>query len=258
MQTSSYNDASNELNGSVSTVHTPSGLLGENGAQRPSRPLPRPQYQTLDPSTIGVACYEPIDPQKDYNDSELYEKLDFRTMDTPQNYGQPAYAKPIPEYLELVSDTNSPQVKNASNGTSLKSGKQYYEPMEGGLNQEHGDKFHGQYSDQNYEPMAGAIKPDSPKYYEPMSSGMDKANTSPDSPKYYEPMTINKIDDPFVKPKGSSSSANYHQPMAENNVNQTTVASTPHDYYVPMSQNSLTSSPEYSKNKDVNDSSSKL
>lgn len=258
MQTSSYNDTSNEINGSVSTIHTPSGLLGENGAQRRSRPLPLPQYQTLDPSTIGVACYEPIDPQRDDNDSELYEKLDFRTMDTPQIYGQPAYAKPIPEYLELVSNTNSPQIKNASNGTSLKSGKQYYEPMEGGLNQNDGDKFHSQYSDQNYEPMAGAIKPDSPKYYEPMSSEMDNANTSPDSPKYYEPMTIRKIDDPFVKPKGLSSSANYHQPRAENNVNQTTVASASHDYYVPMSQNSLTSSPEYSKNADVDDYSSKL
>ena len=244
MQASSCNDALNELNGSVSTVDTPSGLLGENGPQRRSRPLPLPQYQTVDPSTIGVACYELIDLQKDYNDSELYEKLDFRTMDTPQNYGQPAYAKPIPEYLELVSDTNSPQVKNTSNGTSLKSGKQYYEPMEGGLNHEHGDKFHGQYSGQYYEPMTRAIKPDSSEYNEPMSSGIDNANTSPDSPKYYEPMTINKVDDPFVKPKGSSSSANYHQPMAENNVNQRTVASTSNDHYVPMSQNSLTSSPD--------------
>lgn len=71
MQASSCNDALNELNGSVSTVDTPSGLLGENGPQRRSRPLPLPQYQTLDLSTIGVACYELIDLQKDYNDSEL-------------------------------------------------------------------------------------------------------------------------------------------------------------------------------------------
>ena len=180
-------------------------------------------------------CYQPLGPQQDLNDSGLYERLDFRTMNDAHNYDNPGEVKTIPEYLELVSDKNVPPANTVSNMTTRGPGKEYYEPMEGANNS----------TPRNIE--ASKVKrpveasPGSPKYYEPMSAELSIAKSPrPSSPKYYEPMSTNNTHDPTVKRKGFTAPvlADYYQPMADN-VSSEKLSSSPQEYYVPMAENSL-------------------
>lgn len=200
----------------------PSGVKGVKGIRRHPTLPPIPQYQTLDPSTAGVANYEPLAPGQDLNDSGLYEKLDFRSLDNGPDYDNPG--KAIPEYLELVNETNVPPGNTASTVTTGEPGKEYYQPMEGGLRN---DVF----IDSN----------SAPKYYVPMEMEGSKTKTpiqpSPLSPKYYEPIPGNLES----APKGSTSSAEYYQPMADKAAvrEQGEDSFSSPEYYVPMAENSL-------------------
>lgn len=162
---------------------------------------------------MGAACYEPLDPQE-LDESGVYERLDFRTMDGVLNYVNPG--KPIPEYLELMSDTNVPPGNTAAGGPA----KQYYEPMESGVS---GGMVHtANKSIPNYEPVdMGASKTtvqpsaSSPKYYEPMNAELTRADKS--TPRY-EPMDIGASNvKNTVQPIPSS--PKYYEPMAANNLN---------------------------------------
>ena len=194
--------------------------------RRPTLP-PVPQYQALDTSTAGVANYEPVDPEQDLNDSGLYEKLDFRSLDNGPQYDNPD--KPIPEYLELVNDTNVPPRNTASNAKTGAPGQQYYEPMEGGLRD---DVINNSNS--------------APKDYVPMEMDApnvkNTAQSSPSSPKYYEPMA-GKLEPSATsaQTKGSSSSADYYQPMADKTGpgEQGEHSPSSPEYYVPMAEQSL-------------------
>ena len=131
-ESSHYNDISEDTQGNPSQPRmAPSGAKGAKGLRRHPTLPPIPQYQTLDPSTAGVANYEPIDAEQDLNGSGLYEKLDFRPFNNGPDYVNPD--KPIPEYLELVNDTNLPPGNTASTVTAGAPAKEYYQPMEGSL-----------------------------------------------------------------------------------------------------------------------------
>ena len=222
-ENSHYNDVLDDIKGNPSQPHAaPSGVKGVKGKRRhPSLP-PIPQYQTLDPSTAGVTNYESLDPQQDLNDSGLYEKLNFRSLDNGPDYDNPG--KPIPEYLELVNDTNVTPGNTASTVTTGGPGKEYYQPMEGGLRNDVCNNGNS------------ALK-----YYVPMEMEGSKTKTStqpsPLSPKYYEPMA-GELES---APKGSTSSAEYYQPMADKagvrEQGENSLSSP--EYYVPMAENSL-------------------
>ena len=221
-ETSHYNDISNDTHGNPSQPRTaPSGTKGVKGLRRHPTLPPIPQYQALDPSTAGVANYEPLDAEEDLNESRLYEKLDFRSLDNSSDYDNPS--KPIPEYLELVNDTNVPPNNTVPTGGP---GKEYYQPMEGGLSN---DAFNDGNS--------------APKNYVPMdiegSTTKTPSQPGPLSPKYYEPMAGKLESTPETK--GASSSAEYYQPMAdkpEEKQQGENSFSSP-EYYVPMAENSL-------------------
>ena len=219
-----YNDISDDQ-GNPSQPHTaPSGAKGVKGLRRHPTLPPIPQYQTLDPSTAGVANYEPLDAEQDLNDSGLYEKLDFRPFDNGPDYVNPD--KPIPEYLELVNDTNLPPGNTASTVTTGEPGKEYYQPMEGSLR-------NNLFNDSN----------SAPENY--VSMEMKGSQTKiPNQPgpfprKYYEPMEGKLESAP--EPKGSNSSAEYYQPMADKagEKQQGVNNFCSPEYYVPMDANSL-------------------
>ena len=203
---------------------TPSGVKGGKGLRRHPTLPPIPQYQTLEPSTAGVNNYEPLDSEQDLSESGLYEKLDFRSLNSGPNYDNPG--KPIPEYLELVNDTNLPQGNTTSTMTTGGPGKEYYQPMEDGLGN---DVF----NDSNC----------APKYYVPMEMEGSKAKTpnqhDPLSSKYYEPMTGERKS--ALVTKGSTSSAEYYQPMADKAAERQQGESnfSSPEYYVPMAENNL-------------------
>ena len=223
---------------------------------------------------MGAACYEPLDPQE-LDESGVYERLDFRTMDGVLNYDNPGKpipeylelvsdtnpspgntttggpgkefynnpGKPIPEYLELMSDTNVPPGHTAAGGPA----KQYYEPMESGVS---GGMVHtANKSIPNYEPVdMGASKTtvqpsaSSPKYYEPMNTELTRADKS--TPRY-EPMDIGASNvKNTVQPIPSS--PKYYEPMAANNLNDPPAP--PAEYYQLIADNvssgKLSSSPQ--------------
>ena len=226
-ETAHYNDISEDTQGNPSQPHAaPSGVKGGKGLRRHPTLPPIPQYQTLGPSTAGVANYEPLDAEQDLNDSGLYEKLDFRSLDNSPKYDNPG--KPIPEYLELVNDTNLPQGNIASTMPTGGPGKEYYQPMEGGLGN---DVF----NDSNF----------APKYYVPMEMEGSKTKTpnqpGPLSSKYYEPMTGELESALQTKGANSSNSAEYYQPMADKagEKQQRENSSSSPEYYVPMAENNL-------------------
>jgi len=233
----SYNDISEDTQGNPSQPRTaPSGAKGVKGLRRHPTLPPIPQYQTLDPSTAGVANYEPLDAEQDLNESGLYEKLDFRSLDNGPDYDNPG--KPIPEYLELVNDTNVPPGNTASTMTTGRPGKEYYQPMEGGLGN---DVF----NDSNF----------APKYYVPMEMEGSKTKTpnqsGPLSPKYYEPVAGEPKSAPETK--GVTSSAEYYQPMAdkagEKQQGENSFSSP--EYYVPMAENNLCKPAVQTNNRQV-------
>lgn len=210
-EASHYNDIFDDSNSNSSLPNTSHSGATNGIKRRPALP-PVPQYQTLDPSTAGIPSYEPLDPEQDLNDSGLYEKLDFRN--NGPEYDNPD--KPIPEYLELVDDTNVTPGTTAPSTKTREPGKQYYEPMEGDLC---GDVLNDSSSSPSYVPMemeAPNVKSTSP--------------TSPSSPKYYEPMT-GKLEP----------NAGYYQPMKDKAGlrKQGEPGSPPPEYYVPMAEQSL-------------------
>ena len=197
---------------------------------------------------IGAACYEPLDPS-DLNNSGLYESLDFRTLEEARNYDNPDKdkGKPIPEYLELVSDPSAPPGNIKTGGTE----REKYEPMGGDVPS---DTVHVNNPLPSYEPMdiaasnvTNAAKPNPsspPKYYEPMDTQKSIVkSTCPSSPKYYEPIAGNNLSDNIANTMGSPPSREYYQPMRDNVLSSKKVGSSPHEYYVPMGENSL-SNPE--------------
>ena len=142
-------------------------------------------------------------------------------MDNGPNYDAPG--KPIPEYLELVNDTNLPPNNTSSTGGP---GKEYYQPVEGGLRK---DVF----NDSN-----SALK-----YYVPMQMEGSKTKT-PNQPgsstrAYYEPMAGNLESAPETK--SATSSAEYYQPMVDKagEKQQEENSSSSPEYYVPMDANNL-------------------
>ena len=242
-EASRYNEIfdENKSNQSLPRAQTvPTGPQSVNGMHRRPTLPPLPQYQSLDPSTIGAGCYEPLGPQQDLNDSGVYERLDFRTLDEAYNYDNPGKGKPIPEYLELVSDTNTPPGDTAS----ARIGTECYEPMDSG---QPGHMVHADQPMPSYEQMdievSNVKKPlqralSSPKYYESMATDLvDATNSSPTSPRYYEPMAANSLNETTSETNDSPLSTEYYQPMA-NNVSFENVSPLPQEYYVPMAKNS--------------------
>ena len=142
-------------------------------------------------------------------------------MDNGPNYDD--RGKPIPEYLEFVNDTNLPPGNTSSTGGP---GKEYYQPMEGGLRKE-------VLKDSN----------SAPKYYVPMEmegSKMKALNQpGPSTRTYYEPMAENLESTPETK--SATSSAEYYQPMADKagEKQQEEDSSSSPEYYVPMDANNL-------------------
>lgn len=211
--------------------------------KRPTLP-PIPQYQSLDPTAIASASYEPLDPQ-DINDSGLYERLDFRTMDLAHDYGNPVIKdKEIPEYLELVSDTDVPSVV-ISSGNPEAGG---YEPMGSHGVPDHVVKH--QEPLPSYEPMDAASRdgtnlmestPTSPKYNQNMGAKSQCAS----SPKYYEPMNSEKSKSP------QALSEKYYESMAGNNLALSPEycqpagdvlseeSPSPWEYYITIAENKL-------------------
>ena len=224
-ESSHYNDISEDTQGNPSQPRmAPSGAKGAKGLRRHPTLPPIPQYQTLDPSTAGVANYEPIDAEQDLNGSGLYEKLDFRPFNNGPDYVNPD--KPIPEYLELVNDTNLPSGNTASTVTAGAPAKEYYQPMEGSLR-------NGLFNDRNSVP----------ENYVPMEmkdSETKIANHAAPFPRqYYEPMAA-KLES-ASEPKGANSSAEYYQPMAdkagEKQQGENSFSSP--EYYVSMAGNNF-------------------
>ena len=244
---SQYNDILDEHQSSQSTPHAKTTLPGPPGVKglhrRPTLP-PLPQYQSLDPTTIGAACYEPLDPS-DLTNSGLYERLDFRTLDEAHDYDNPDKdkSKPLPEYLELVSDASAPPGNITSGGAETEK----YEPMGADVPS---DAVHVNNPLPSYEPMdiaasnvTNAAKPypsSSPKYYEPIDTQKSRVRSAcPSSPKYYEPMAGNNLNDNSAKTMGSPSSREYYQPMKDNVLSSEKVGSSPQEYYVSMGESSL-------------------
>ena len=212
-----------EHQSSRSTPHatTLPGASGVNRLHRRPTLPPLPQYQSLDPTTVGKACYEPLD-ASDFNNSGLYERLDFRTLDEVHDYDNPGKdkRKPIPEYLELVSDASAPPGNITSEGAETEN----YEPMGSGVPS---DVPNISSPMQSYEPMNMAV-----------SDVTNSAKRNPSSPKYYEPMAGNNLNDITPKTMGSQSSREYYQPMRDNVVSES-AGSLPQEYYVPMVENNL-------------------
>lgn len=210
--------------------------------KRPTLP-PIPQYQSLDPTAIASASYEPLDPQ-DINDSGLYERLDFRTMGLAHDYGTPVKDKEIPEYLELVSDTNVLPVV-ISLGKPEAGG---YEPMGSHGVPDHVVKH--QEPLPSYEPMDAASRdgtnlmestPTSPKYNQNLGAKSQCAS----SPKYYEPMNSEKSKSPqalsekyFESMAGNNlaSSPEYYQPAGDVLSEE---SPSPREYYITIAENKL-------------------
>ncbi|KAJ7375480.1 hypothetical protein OS493_002254 [Desmophyllum pertusum] len=97
---------------------------------------PRPQYQSIDPSTIEPAChegrnngippgpqYQSIDPSTrehaghEERNREMYEELDFGTLNDGQEYENPNESKVDPEYfiIEPRYDTDLSNGNSTSN-----------------------------------------------------------------------------------------------------------------------------------------------
>ncbi|KAJ7377576.1 ATP-dependent DNA helicase chl1 [Desmophyllum pertusum] len=209
------------------------------------------QIPNLDPSTAGVASYEALDPEQDLDDSGLYEKLDFRPLDNGPDYDNPG--KPLPEYLELVSDTNVAPGNTASTAKIGGPGKEYYEPMESDMRGNAPDydnpdtslpEYLGLVNNTNVPPenTASAAKTGGPgkEYYEPMemeaSNVKNPVESISPSPKYYE-LTAGNLE-PTKDTKGLSSSADYYQPMADKTglTGQGEQPSAPPEYYIPMAE----------------------
>ena len=224
-ESSHYNDISEDTQGNPSQPRmAPSGAKGAKGLRRHPTLPPIPQYQTLDPSTAAVANYEPIDAEQDLNGSGLYEKLDFRQFNNGPDYVNPD--KSIPEYLELVNDTNLPPGNTTSAVTRGEPGKEYYQPMEGDLR-------NGLLNDSN----------STPENYVPMETKGSQTKI-PNQPgpyprQYYEPMA-GKLDS-APEPKGANSPAEYYQPMADKAAEkkQGEKRFFSPEYYVPMAANNL-------------------
>ena len=134
--------------------------------------------------------------------------------------------KPIPEYLELVNDTNLPPGNTASTVTAGAPAKEYYQPMEGSLR-------NGLFKDRNSVP----------ENYVPMEMKGSQTkipnHSGPFPRQYYEPMA-GKLES-ASEPKGANSSAEYYQPMAdkaaEKKLGEKRFFSP--EYYVPMAANNL-------------------
>lgn len=275
-----YNEVFDDFQSNPSLPRAaPSGVTGVKGMKRRPTLPPLPQYQTLDPSTAGVASYEALDPEQDLDDSGLYEKLDFRPLDNGPDYDNPG--KPLPEYLELVSDTNVAPGNTASTAKTGGPGKEYYEPMESDMRGNAPDydnpdtplpEYLGLVNNTNVPPenTASAAKTGGPgkEYYEPMemeaSNVKNPVESIPPSPKYYE-LTAGNLE-PTKDTKGLSSSADYYQPMADKTglTGQGEQPSAPPEYYIPMAENSLSdpqtshTPPECSDNTEDGVCSSKL
>jgi len=211
-ESSLYNDISDDIRGNPSQPRAaPSGVKERKGLRRHPTLPPIPQYQALGPSTAGVANYEPLVAEQGLNESGLYEKLDFRSLDNGPDYDNPG--KPIPEYLELENDANVTPGSTASTVTAGGPGREYYQPMEGGLRN---DVFNDNNS--------------TPKYYVPMEMEGSKTKT-PNQP---GPFSASET-------KGATSPAEYYQPMA-NKVGEKQPGENSFsfpEYYVPMAENSL-------------------
>ena len=215
-ETSHYNDISDDIrrDNTSQLGAAPSGVKGGKGLRRHPTLPPIPQYQTLDPSTAGVANYEPLVAEQGLNESGLYEKLDFRSSDIGPDYDNPG--KSIPEYLELEDDAKVTPGSTASTVTAEGPGREYYQPMEGGLRN---DVFNDSNS--------------APKYYVPMEMEGSKTKI-PNQP---GPFSASET-------KGATSPAEYYQPMADKiGVKQQGENSFSFpEYYVPMAENSLVES----------------
>ena len=214
-ETSHYNDISDDIRGNTSQPGVaPSGVKGRKGLRRHPTLPPIPQYQTLDPSAAGVANYEPLVAEQGLNESGLYEKLDFRSLDIGPDYDNPG--KPISEYLELEDDANVTPGSTASTVTAEGPGREYYQPMEGGLRN---DVFNDSNS--------------APKYYVPMEMEGSKTKI-PNQP---GPFSASET-------KGATSLAEYYQPMADKvrEKQQGENSFSFPEYYVPMAENSLVES----------------
>ena len=246
-ETSHYNDILDDIQGNPSQLRTaPPGAKGGKGLRRHTTLPPIPQYQALEQSTAGVSNYEPLDVDQDLNESGLYEKLDFRSLDNGPDYDNPN--KPIPEYLELVDDTNVTPGNNASTVTTGGPGKEYYQPMEGGLRN---DVFNDSNS--------------APKNYVSMEMEGSKTKT-PNQPGPYEPMAGKLQSAPETK--GETSPAEYYQPMADKagKKKQGENSFPSPEYYVPMAENNLikpavqpnNTQAEYGEGTKDNSESSKL
>ena len=207
-----------------------SGINGVESLRRHPTLPPIPQYQTLDPSTTGVANYEPLDAehftslQQGLNVSGVYETLNFRRFNNGPDSVNPD--KPIPEYLDLVNDANLPPGNTASNVTAGAPGKEYYKSMEGSFR-------NGLFNDSNSPP----------EYYVPMemkgSQNKIPNQPGPFSRQYYETMAGKLESAP--EPKGAVSSAEYYQPMAEiaGEKQQGATSFSSSEYYVPLAANNL-------------------
>ena len=130
-------------------------------------------------------------------------------MDKAHDYDNPDKdkSKPIPEYLELVSDASAPPGNITSGGAET----ERYEPIGGGVPS---DAVHVNNPLPSYEPMdiaasnvtnAAKLNPSSPpKYYKPMDTQKSSLkSTCPSLPKYYEPMAGNNLNDNSANTMGS-------------------------------------------------------
>ncbi|XP_022796535.1 uncharacterized protein LOC111334984 isoform X2 [Stylophora pistillata] len=206
------------------------------GGKKPRRRAtlpPLPLYQALDPTTTAMPSYEPIDSEQDLNDSGLYEKLDFRSMKSGHEYVNPE--RPIPEYLELVNDTQVPPGNTASNAQTKGPGKYCYIPMENG--------------DSN-----NVLNNSSPQDYVSIENGMHSKALNNSTPQDYVPMDASNMrnnpslpmagrsDGSAVETRDRTSSADYYQPMANNGDSceqGSPQTSSLGDYYSPMAGSTL-------------------
>ena len=135
--------------------------------------------------------------------------------------------RPLPEYLELVNDTQVPPGSIASNAQMKGRGKDYYVPMEnGGSNNVLNHSTPHDYVPMDNEMRSNALNNSTPQDYIPMdasntlpvtrrSDGSAAETSGPTSSDYYQTMAnkggLSEQESPQTFPLGE-----YYSPMAEN------------------------------------------
>ena len=137
--------------------------------------------------------------------------------------------RPLPEYLELVNDTQVPPGSIASNAQTKGRGKDYYVPMEnGGSNNVLNHSTPHDYVPMDNEMRSNALNNSTPQDYIPM----DASNTLP----------VTRRSDGSAAEKSGPTSSDYYQTMANKgglSEQESPQTSPLGEYYSPMAENTL-------------------